>query len=794
MIISHPAFKEYQRKPLYEHLQNVAKGCRERIQRLSLSPRTIDKQTLCSLAYLIGLLHDIGKAGTAFQKHIRGAKSSAYTKHSLVSALILYEILSQNPRFIDYALLAFKAVQRHHGNLSAFGSENLRDGVLIHTTLEIFEDLKRNIQKDEELLSMLSMHYISIPELDKSAINGLIKKLELFEPIDDAEDAIERFMIQNLLFSVLIDADKYDAARIENVIDAKLKAFPSLSPHNYLCALNPPENELNAIRDKLLIAASSPQGIGNRRFAMSAPTGSGKTLACMAFAEAIQKASQRKRRVLYCLPYTSIIDQNHEEIGLVLSKNGSNANDPDLLLKHHHLVDFSRNDIDEDYDLRDFLNDNLIANSWNSACVVSTFVQLFHSLIGSRNSLLRKLHNILNSIVLLDEVQSLPPKYYPLLRVFFKVLTERFDTIILTCTATQPFIFEPKSFLELSPPELFKSDIFNRVSLEIYSKTLSVEEFAASVDLSKGQNALFVMNTKRSAIDLFILLNKRLGDEYKLYCLTTLHTPICRLKRLEEVRDKLERKERIILVSTQLVEAGVDLSFERVYRDMGPLDSIVQVAGRCNRHGEMGMLGGKMQIVSLHKDGKQYAELIYDNYLLQKTKDVFAGKSVFESKDFGYLIENYYSSISFAAEAQYLLEAIKELNYDQRRQDQLSVDSFRLIQEQYATVSLYILQDTKAQQAMEELISARNFLSKDREDEDAKSRARLKVKQCYHFLGKYQLSLRESDIKNYSVMNSYFNKFKDKIYYIPFEDYLKVYSYETGFLREPLESGSVMVL
>ncbi|MFA6893156.1 MAG: CRISPR-associated endonuclease Cas3'', partial [Synergistaceae bacterium] len=351
MLISHPASKDNQRKPLHEHLENVAIGCRIRIQRLSLFTRAIDKDTLSKLAFITGLMHDIGKASKAFQKHVRGGNSSAYTKHSLVSALILYEVLSMDTSLGEYSLLAFKAVQRHHGNLSSYGSENLRDGVLLNTTLAIFHDVQEQIIANEDMQSFLNNHGIVMPNLDKSKIKTLLFRLEDFGPLDDAEDAIERFLIQNLLFSVLIDADKHDAARIEQEIDINLKADISFSPQNYLSSLNPGTGELNSIRSKLLNAAADVMDIETKRFALSAPTGSGKTLACMSFTDALQKASKHRRRVIYCLPYTSIIDQNFDEVENVLSHNGNDAKNPDILLKHHHLVDFSRERKDEDYDL-----------------------------------------------------------------------------------------------------------------------------------------------------------------------------------------------------------------------------------------------------------------------------------------------------------------------------------------------------------------------------------------------------------------------------------------------------------
>jgi CRISPR-associated endonuclease/helicase Cas3 len=795
MIISHPAHKEYQRKPLTEHLLNVAQGCKSRIQRLSLATRLITKEDLVDLAFQIGLYHDLGKASSFFQNYICGGARNAYCRHSLVSALVLYFKLIQDKQYRDFALMAFKAVQRHHGNLSSFGSEGLDNGVLIANTLTIYHDLRQQIHSDNVFSEFARLHKIELIEFEHKDVLKLSEELEDFEPCENADDAIERFLLQNLLFSVLIDSDKYDAARIGHYPDQYLNQDSSYSPVNYLNSLECEDNELNAIRNELLSAATNISLSPTNCYAMTAPTGSGKTFACLGFAEALQSHSEKKRRVIYCLPYTSIIDQNFKEISKIMKANDLNPDNPDLLLKHHHLVDFSRQNPDENYDYHDFMNDNLLADSWNSACVVSTFVQFFHSLIGSRNSLVRKLHNIINSIVLLDEVQSLPPKYYPLLRRMFSILAQRFDTRILTCTATQPFIFTPKSYAEICPPALFDHPVFNRVKLRISQNASSLEAFVQDLDLSNADNALFVMNTKRCAIRLYGILKDLYQGQYSIYCLTTFHTPKDRLCRLEKLTKALENKEHILLVSTQLIEAGVDLSFQRVYRDFAPLDSIIQVAGRCNRHSELGELGGEMQLMQLQKDGRDYCRSVYDPYLLQKTKELMGDREYLESKDFSKLILEYYLSLEFEAEAQALMNAIKDLNYDQDYREQLAIDRFRLIENDYASISFYVLSDPESQSCMEELIRARESVKSPADlDQNTESKLRLIIKQCYHKLVAYQLSLSPSEFRHYDVRMSFIDKLGDSVYYIGFDDFEKAYNPETGFIIEPTESGSALSL
>ncbi|HNQ43038.1 MAG TPA: CRISPR-associated endonuclease Cas3'', partial [Candidatus Cloacimonadota bacterium] len=224
MIISHPAFKEYQRKPLTVHLTNVAQGSLSRIQRLSLNTQSISKDSLAKLAFRVGLLHDIGKASSYFQTYIRGGDRSVYSKHSLISAIILYHNLAWEAAWKDFAIIGFKAVQRHHGNLSSFGSEGLDQGVLVANTLKIYEDIRLQIERDQDLQSFVDQHNILLPELNKECVMELGYTLEDIQPCNDVENAIERFFIQNLLYSVLIDSDKYDAARINLEPDRSLRS------------------------------------------------------------------------------------------------------------------------------------------------------------------------------------------------------------------------------------------------------------------------------------------------------------------------------------------------------------------------------------------------------------------------------------------------------------------------------------------------------------------------------------------------------------------------------------------
>ncbi|MDD3870024.1 MAG: helicase-related protein, partial [Candidatus Cloacimonetes bacterium] len=420
--------------------------------------------------------------------------------------------------------------------------------------------------------------------------------------------------------------------------------------------------------------------------------------------------------------------------------------------------------------------------SWESACVISTFVQLFHSLIGNRNGMIRKLHNIINSIILLDEVQNLPADYYPLLRVLFKVLAERFDTFILSCSATQPYLFPQDTYIELCEKELFSVPDFNRVKLNIDLKEQTLDEFCQNyLELGDSKSILIVMNTKRSALAIYDYLSSKFKSSYQVLCLTTLHIPLCRQKIIEKIGCIIkEEKTKVVLVSTQLIEAGVDISFQKVYRDFGPLDSIIQVAGRCNRHNELGELGGEMFLVNLQKDGKFLSHYVYDKYLLSKTKECLEGYTSLESRQFTDIVDNYYRVLDVGAKGRSLLEAISILNYDQNIQNQIPIADFKIITDNYATETLYILCDDTSTKAISSIISKLEYIKQNKLTKEELQKTKTALETEYRSLNSYQINISLNELN--AIYDSYkVKKLNDHIYYIENEFVNDFYECTTGF-------------
>jgi CRISPR-associated endonuclease/helicase Cas3 len=304
---------------------------------------------------------------------------------------------------------------------------------------------------------------------------------------------------------------------------------------------------------------------------MTVPTGGGKTLAGMAFALRHAMA-HAKRRVIVAIPYTSITEQTAAVYREVFGEHA--------VLEHHSAARLPEHDDDEP--TRDHLWQRLAAENWDAPVVVTTTVQLFDSLFGNRVSTSRKLHNLSDAVVILDEVQMLPPKFIAPILDVLRGVVDHYGATVLLSTATQPQFAHPAfaDLPEIAPDPTVLFAQIRRVEYMVDDKPWSWDDAAAA--LVARPQAMMVLNTKADARAVL----KALGDPDALH----LSTNLCGAHRrdvLGEVRRRLDGGKPCRLVTTQVVEAGVDLDFPAVYRAMGPLDRVIQAAGRCNREGRL---------------------------------------------------------------------------------------------------------------------------------------------------------------------------------------------------------------
>jgi CRISPR-associated endonuclease/helicase Cas3 len=576
---AHTADDGRQWQPLVTHLRNVAE----------LSEKFAAPFGLAAEARLAGLLHDLGKYSARFQERLCNPAIHGINHWA---AGTFYAAKTLNAWSVAFA------VDGHHTGIPALNENEA--GSSLRNTAGKFE-------KTTDRLELTGQCTESIAELlDRFEQDGL--SLPHFSPrriTNDAERFAEAFR-SRMLFSCLVDADFLDT---ENHFDSKQseqRIVPGLQPELALeiltkhlaskSALGP----VNALRKQLLDDCLKAGEKSPGLFTLTAPTGSGKTLSSLAFAlrhivhhnaQLADDDPRRFRRIIVVIPYTSIIEQTarvyreelfEAEFGL------------DYVLEHHSAVaPRERGDrLKQDAEDERIRRARLAAENWASPLVVTTNVQFFESLFSNRPSDCRKLHNIARSVVLFDEVQTLPPRLVPSLLSAVRLLTRDYGVTAVFMTATQPafatagealpYDWKPES---IATNEAGLAEALRRTRIELprQGEQFTWTEIAAK--MANKPQSLCVVNTTKDARELFCLVRDNQPDA--AFHLSARMCPAHRQEKLAEIRRRLkpENNQLCRLVSTQLIEAGVDVDFPIAYRALGPLDSIIQTAGRCNREG-----------------------------------------------------------------------------------------------------------------------------------------------------------------------------------------------------------------
>jgi CRISPR-associated endonuclease/helicase Cas3 len=513
------------------------------------------------LARIAGLMHDLGKYSLAFQRRLEGTNQRV--DHATAGAQEIWGRFGKTPAQKWQALMLAYAIAGHHGGLLDFGSLSDLAG---DSTLQ--GRLKKEIPRD----------YISYKnELDLSALTLPPLSLKRTQNLGFSCSFLSR-----MLFSTLVDADwldtetfcdgekpraGYDSIEtLRDKLNAHLRQF-----ENPATDINQKRTEtLNVCREK----ADAPQGI----FTLTIPTGGGKTLASMAFA-LNHAAKHGLKRVIYVIPFTSIIEQNAGVFKDFLGVEN--------VLEHHSNFDWEqvkRYPVDGQDDETNNAEEKLklAAENWDIPVVVTTNVQFFESLFANKKSRCRKLHNLAKSVIIFDEAQTLPREYLKPCMLAVQELVLNYGASAVFCTATQPvlkpFLPDIPEFMELIPNRQELFDFYKRVTVQ-QAGTLTDLEVLSRLN---GQNqALCIVNTRRHAKGLFDGLE---GDGK--FHLSTLMCPAHRKKVLLEVRERLKNGSPCRVVSTQVMEAGIDVDFPIGYRALAGLDAIIQAAGRVNREGK----------------------------------------------------------------------------------------------------------------------------------------------------------------------------------------------------------------
>ena len=500
--------------------------------------------------YRTGLLHDIGKYSANGQKRQRDPEHTAKVDHATAGAQLAAQLGDSFAAF---------AVAGHHGGLPDRGDKINDGGGTLWARLN-----KRLTGGDD-------------PSAWKTEIE-IPTKIRFPAWLEAEKDARRWAMYTRMLFSCLVDADYLDTETamqgeqprgegetLERLLE-KLNAHvaPWLeAPANDICA------KRSAILARCLRGGEDERGL----YTLTVPTGGGKTLSSLAFALS-HAAMHGLKRVIYVIPYTSIIEQNAEVFAKVLGEEN--------VLEHHSQVEIPD---DGEEETPEAYKKRLACENWDAPVVVTTAVQFFESLYAAKTSKCRKLHNIANSVVIFDEAQTIPvPFLMPCVSAIGE-LVQHYGVTAVLCTATQPAL--GKLFKQLAPTLVQREiapdpdglfDYFRRVSFQ-REGVFTSEELAAR--LAETEQALCVVNTRKRARQVY----ESLPEEGRFH-LSTLMIPTDREKTLNVIRERLRNGQICRVVSTSLVEAGVDVDFPSVWRELAGLDSILQAAGRCNREGK----------------------------------------------------------------------------------------------------------------------------------------------------------------------------------------------------------------
>lgn len=592
--------KDGVQQTLSAHLKGVAIRSKENAEKLGLS----------RAGEIIGLLHDLGKFSQSFQRYLKSAVGvfdqdvddeyvdAASLKgkidHSTAGAQFLWLILEQKGPVgsVIGQLLALCVVSHHSGlidclepeGIDAFGKRIRKLGEKTHLA---------EVQScaDEKILTEATA-LLDSSELiaeTKNLLSALKLKEKNERPLHQQIGLAVRF-----LFSCLIDADRTDTANFEQKKIAANRPEGDYVPWVVLIerlekalAAFAPRHPIDRLRQQISAeckdAAERSAGI----YTLTVPTGGGKTLASLRFA--LHHAERRKLdRVIYVIPFTSIIDQNAKVVRDILEPDEFPQDQGKVVLEHHSSVTPEKQ----------IWREKMLCENWDAPVVYTTMVQLLETLFGSGTRGARRMHQLANAVLIFDEIQTLPIRCVHLFNNAINFLSEQCNSTVVLCTATQPLLHQvavDQGAIRLADGHEIVSDVrqlfadLKRVVV-LDKRRPNGWSFAEIADLAgseveRVESCLVIVNTKDAAKQIF-LANQTLVDAESLFHLSTDMCPMHRKSELAKIKSRLESGLPTLCVSTQLIEAGVDVDFGAVIRSMAGLDSIAQAAGRCNRNGK----------------------------------------------------------------------------------------------------------------------------------------------------------------------------------------------------------------
>ena len=675
---------------------------------------SIENKELKNLIEDICRYHDLGKYSDYFQKYLLTTnKVDSFLKaHARFGSYAIFNKYQNKDSII--ALFLYYIVINHHLNLDDISSNEFSKKIDAQANEGYFNkqritlaDFLTLIQKElgEEDLEK----YLTTP--DGKLFYQTTKKV-LQEP------NIQNYFLINYLFSLLIEADKLDASDTKFYHKALIPThlvdkyrpliFSQLSENQDISTFS--QNELRTygrLRVNQYLERHDWQE--HKLFTLTAPTGLGKTLMALDFGlklrEKIRQTDQREAQIIYALPFINIIEQSLQVYNEVFE--GENIN----LLAHYQYADaLEQTSKDE---TSNYNQKMMTLDTWQCDIVITTFVQFLQTLIGNRNKLLKKFNHFAGSIIILDEIQTIRLGQLPLIGASLYYLSKFLNTRIVLMTATKPKIYElanqeilknedeEAKSIELLPDyrEIFQCFKRTKIVSLISQKIEDENDFLEQIFTQKWsdeKSCIVVCNTVKRSLDVYNLIFELVDETINpVYYLSTNIIPARRQRIIDDIKSDLGIGLKPILVSTQCVEAGVDLDFDMGFRDLSPMDSIIQVAGRINRNNDPNKKYSPLYIIDFGDCKK-----IYDVVTQQQARLLLEKNIEILEDNYLEVIEEYFSNVagdkSFI-DSRKIFDAMKILKYDsQDPKTDIAVSSFKVIDEKFPALSVFIEIDETA--------------------------------------------------------------------------------------------------
>ncbi len=596
--------------------------------------------------------HDIAKLKNNFQSYIRAPEKGGIEKnHTLLSA---YLFLLNNDFETREMLFGFLAIVSHHSNVENFFALNeanryvgkystsskelnFLDEVILHTRkFDFYENIKGDIEALEEKIQTYQRYLRDT------------KRKKCFQYQD--------FIDFKKLYASLIYSDKYEA--IFNIEKEPKKQIDDSLLRRYIDAF-PYHDKRDAFRKHVLHRFD----VEHRLFTLTAPTGYGKTLTALEFA-----LKFKKEKIIFALPFTSIIDQTEKIVAEVFKKS-----DIDIFKVHHKTT------IDESVDADRYSQVKFLMDSFSAEINITTLYQIIFALFGNKNRDNVKFNQFKNSVIIIDEAQAIPYIFRKDFIRLCELISETMNMVFVFMSATMPVVGD--KFKEISDLDYFTKQnryVLKWLSLENGQDTL-VEKVSKE---AKNKHTLCVVNTIKKAQEIYL----KFKDRFECYCLNGYMTDDDKKKTVEKIEERLQQsKTKILLISTQSIEAGIDLDFEVGFREVAPISSIIQAAGRVNRH-----FGEKQGVLYIFEDICEYSDLIYgDLQLISKAIfELFKEKDISENEILE-VSKSYFKKINVQLERNFIESDIQKLAFseiNQKIEDIMVGDNFKelIIIEPYA--------------------------------------------------------------------------------------------------------------